>query len=302
MYNYTDIKVQNKHDYWSLLYLHLAQAAMEGCGRGAEGAIRAAMQRMGAAHGEALLKRHRKEGVLTNLQNFYRSFPRCVDDPRMRLLILSDTQQVQLWEVHTCANADLWNKAGEGSLGAFFCEEYPAYAMLAYTEGKGQANLSKRITCERDNHCRFSMYCRPANMPKEQAALSFGEGSAALPMDESDGSRNERTAMLTISTLRYLFEALGERFGNEGICAFANGLRAASNDIAPLLRVQASHTLRPCDAEFLKANFPLSLSADETLWQMWGSEQAREQTKINLLDRLSGLLELDEKENRYVHV
>ena len=270
MYDINEIKLQNKFDIWAIVYLHLAKELVAACGRNGEGAVRDGIRRLGAAEGKRLRELHLSQGIKTNLLSLYDSCTHCVKDPRVRKKVLTHSPEVELFEIYTCPAADLWNKRGEGKTGSFFCEEYQYALVGEYTKNRGQRNLSMELTCPRDNDCRFSMYYRAANVDAATREVSFGDSAAASPLETDD----ERLCRMTIDTVRYMLEAACERFGSEGECAIANGLRAAAKEIIPFCAKKADDTRGRCDAEFLKLNFPVALDCSDEGWK--GADRARE--------------------------
>ncbi len=287
MYDINEIKKQNKFDIWAMLYINIARSLMETCGRNGEGVARDAMRRLGAAEGKTLLEKHASQKIKTDLQNLYKSCGRCIVDPRVRLNVLKDIPEVQLWEVYACPAAAMWNKLGSGKLGSFFCEEYQYALVDAYTEGKGQRNLSMKLTCPRDNDCRFSMYYRAANIDKAQRERSFGEGAEAAPVETDD----DRLRRMTIATVCYMLEAAKERFGTEGECAVANALKAAAKGVIPFLVLKASDTRGDCDREFLDQNFPVSIDGTDAEWV--DAEHAKELFTAYILNAIKSEFKLN---------
>lgn len=280
MYTYTDIKLQNQQDAFSAMYLCIARSITDLCGRRTgERVLREACRRAGRASGLKQRQRLRRAGVKTNLHNLYHCGQDFVEDPRVRGQEIFDEEDRQIWEVYTCPLADFWNRRGGGKLGSFYCEEYQYARVLAYTEGVGQLNLSKELTCPRDNFCRFSLYFREANMSRERAKESFAhcdpgyEPPKDLPADVSFG---EGIRDMTISIYSYILETAEEICGHEGVCAVAEGLKQWTQEAISAMRVQAEHTLCPLDADFAAKNFPLALDASgDPAWEPYG-DQARD--------------------------
>ena len=279
MYTYADIKLQNKQDAFSAMYLYVARSILELCGaRVGEGIIREAMRRAGRASGEAQLARFRESGVKANLHNLYHCSRDFVDDPRVRGQEIFDEEARQIWEVYTCPLADFWNKHGESKLGSFYCEEYQYARVLAFTEGVGQLNLSKVLTCPRDNFCRFSVYFREANMSPERAKETFAHCDPGYQPPESpaDVTFGEGIRDMTISVYSQLLAVARERCGHEGVCAVAEGLKKWAVQAVEAMKVQAAHTLKPLDAEFVEKNFPLSVdAASDPAWNGCADPDAR---------------------------
>jgi hypothetical protein len=265
MYTCADIVQQNQQDAFSAMFLCLGREILALCGtRAGEGVIREAVRRAGRRDGQRQLERLRELGAPTDLHGLFHCGRPRVEDPRTRKKVLFDEKDRQIWEVYTCPMASFWNRFGEGRLGSFFCEEYEYAKVLAYTEGAGQLNLSKNLTCPRDNFCRFSAYFREANTPPERAAEAFPPSGA--PQEETPAAGfGEGIRDLTISVCCRLLETAGERCGSEGVCAVTEGLKKWAAQAVEALRTQAGHTLRPLDEVFVRENFPLQ--AEEPVWE-----------------------------------
>ncbi|MDR1732719.1 MAG: L-2-amino-thiazoline-4-carboxylic acid hydrolase [Synergistaceae bacterium] len=290
MYNITEIKDQNQQDCLSLLYLHLAGSLAECCGRSAAGTVREAIRRMGRDMGSSLRKKHVAAGVKTNLRSLYGVGLEYRTDPRMYEEVLADSEEVCLWEVRTCPMADLWNRAGAGEIGLWYCEEFQRGLVTGYTGGRGQMNQSTFLTCRRDNHCRFSAYLRAANLDGEQRRESFpfpGEetGPSAPPL--KDATFAEGIGLQFIKMYGCLLEAARERHGDEGVCAVALGLRRLAGEVTPLMKLHAAHTREVCDEAFLRLNFPIAPDvSQDPRWLDCVDPDAPRLMQINLLNAL----------------
>lgn len=297
MYNIDEIKVQNQYDCWCLMYLSVARSIMDVCGRAGEGVIREAVRRSGASRGLAMRKRLEAAGLKPNLSRLLALGEDFAVDPRFRANILRQDEQVALWEVYTCPFADLAKERGERDLAHFYCEEcYHAY-LAAFTSKKGQTNLSKKLTHRGDNHCRFAAYYRPANLaPEARAAVfpEFDEGykapaaSAAALLDAKAATKR-----LFLDLYRRLLEVAVERFGAEGSCAVALGLRELAPELARAMRLHADATGTVANEAFLELNFPLELdSGKEAYWKDDEARDAKEFLDINFLCIFKGELAL----------
>ncbi|HHW27005.1 MAG TPA: L-2-amino-thiazoline-4-carboxylic acid hydrolase [Firmicutes bacterium] len=293
MDNIHEIPLQNQQDCWAMLYMHLCASMVEYCGQRAKGAIREAVRRLSEDRGRTLRESHLAAGAKTNLKTLYGGFD-CLPDPRVRQTILAETDQVRLWEVYTCPVADLWVKAGHRDLGLCYCEEYQHALLKAYTGGKAQVNLSALLTCDRDNHCRFSVYYRRANLSDAQLKESFSEpGQSGSEVVPTSPSFRDGLNALSIKTYYYLLEVAEERFGKDGVVAVTAGLRELAAALAPVLKTHADDTLNTCDRDFLRENFPLALETDsESLWAQYSGHNAPLLLQVNLLDRLKKALGL----------
>jgi hypothetical protein len=289
MYNITEIKYQNQQDCLSMLYMYVTESLVKHCGRGAEGAVRAAVRDMGRDWGCAIRRKHLDAGVKTNLYSLYNTGLEYLKDPRMCEDLISESEEVRLWEVRTCPLADLWNKAGAGERGLWYCEEFQRGLLWGYTDGKGQMNQSTFLTCRRDNHCRFSAYLRAANLEgkRREESFSFPGEIPSVPKEMGNASFAEGIRIQFIRMYCYLLSSAKERHGNEGVRAVALGLRRLSDELVLTMRRHAEHTLERCDEAFLKLNFPIALeTSEDDLWRRYDANDASKLIQINLLDRM----------------
>ena len=138
-----------------------------------ETVLREGIRRAGRDSGRRMLERVRSNGLSTNLKNLYaEGVTDRVDDPRVRGAVIVDEDDRRIREIYSCPMAHLWNTNGASRAGSFFCEEFEYARVLAYTEGKGQLNLSNTLTCKRDDFCLFAAFFREANMTPERAEES----------------------------------------------------------------------------------------------------------------------------------
>lgn len=278
------------------MYLFVCQSILELCGaRSGEGIIREAVRRAGGESGYAQRKRLLEAGLKTNLHSLYHCARDYMEDPRVRCNQIFDEEERQIWEIYTCPLADYWNKRNGSKIGSFYCEEYQSGRIAAFTDGIGQVNLSKLLTCSRDNFCRFSVYFREANMPVERAKEAFAHCDSEYTEPEhppADVSFDEGISNLTILTYYYLLEVAEERFGQEGVCAIMEGLKKWSAEAITALRTQADHTLMPLNLEFVELNFPLSLNTDnDSAWKEHSGHSACKLMKNFVLDSIAAALD-----------
>lgn len=281
MYTYADIHLQNKQDAFSAMYYYVSSSILSLCGaRTGEGIIREAVRRAGCESGQAQLASLRQAGIKVNLHSLYHCGCDLAADPRVRSKLIFDEEDRQIWEIHTCPMADFWNNRDAGKLGSFFCEEFQRARVLAYTEGVGQLNLSRTLTCPNDNACCFSAYFREANMSPARAKESFAhcdEGYTPPASQPANASFDESIRNLTISIYYRLWETARERCGQEGVCAVAEGLKQWAVQAQEALASQADRTLMPLNAEFVSKNFPLSVdAASDPAWQSCPDTSARD--------------------------
>ena len=286
MNNIEEIKGQNQFDCFIKMYTHVANEILDTCGTRGERAVRNALQKYGEDRGKSLRKAHREQGIKTNLSALMAAENCCGEDPRFFRNTVDATQQVQLWEVYSCPLAHMWRRMKSERAGSFYCEECVHSIVKAYTGGKGQANLSDRMTCERDTYCRFSLYYRPSNLDEEQKNESFG------PEEAGKAEPVYVVKEHFIKLYYYLLKEAAELLGQEGINAVAGGLRRLAKDMEETLKIEADHVGRPVDREFLRDFFPVETEKKEALWEEYASNDARNLLMINLIRPLENALNL----------
>lgn len=288
MYNFSDIKLQNKQDAFSAMYLYVSRSILDLCGsRIGEGICREAMRRAGRESGSAQRKKFLEANIKTNLKTLIHCARDYVPDPRFRGAEIFDEEERHICEVYTCPMADFWNKHSGGKLGSFFCEEYHYARLLAFTDNVGQLCVSNTLTCPRDNFCRLSAFYREANLTEEAAKKSFAhcDPGYIAPEPPADADFGDGIGRLTISVYYYLLEVAEETCGEEGAVAVAEGLKQWAAQAVSALTVQADHTLLSMDAEFVTRNFALSThSASDPLWKGHTGHKARELMQSLVLD------------------
>lgn len=281
MNNINEIKTQYQFDFFIKMYTFTANRLLESCGNAGERAVRNALQKYGAELGESLRRQHLEQGIRTNLASLMASENCCGEDPRFFRHTLKATEQVQLWEVYGCPLARLWKQMGADRAGMFYCEECVHSIVLAYTQGKGQANLGERLTSERDSRCSFALYYRPANLDDEQREQSFSSENSPLP------SRQYVISDHFIKLYSRLFEEAGSQLGTAGINAIAAGLRDLAANAADSMSIESRHTDLAPDLSFLDSFFPIHMDADQDpLWEILGADNARRLLEINLIHPL----------------
>lgn len=286
MYTIDEISVENQQDFFSRLYLFLAQQMLETCGRSGEGVVREAIRRFGAARGQALREKHIRSGLKANAQSYILASDSATDT-RERGVLLKLSEEVCLREVYTCPRAHLWANYMAEDLGLWYCEEFDRARFLAYTGGVGQHNLSERLTCPRENHCRFSIYHRRANTAPEDIANSFSQDPISAELPEEIAAFHLSLGELCARLYCAVLAAARERFGAEGERAVATGLRQLAEDEAAFLVRKAEHTSNPCDTFFLNENFPLPLQAqNEPFLADCTDKSAARLLQVNLLDHM----------------
>ncbi len=292
MYTYHEIKLQNKQDAFSAMYMHLSRSIQELCGvRTGEGVIRKAVRCAGADSGLAQLQKFRRMNMRTNLHSLCHCASDLADDPRVRKRRIADEEDRQIWEVYTCPLADYWRRNRCEKLGSFYCEEFQRARVAAFTENAGQLNLSKKLTRPEDNFCCFAAFFREANMPPARAREAFSRDDAACAGPKEPlaaAGFDESIRNLTISIYCRLYESAEERCGGEGVCAISLGLRAWAGEAGETPRMQAAHPLRAMDASFLRENFPLSAGGQaDNEWEQYASRDARLLMERLVLDPLA---------------
>lgn len=250
-----EIKSQNKFDCFVKMYGYIAQAVLDAGGNRGERAVREAVIRYGSELGENLYKLHTENGKRTNLHTLLAAENCCGEDPRFHRHPVKDTEQVQLYEVFGCPLETIWRKDGCTQAGKLYCEECVHSLLKSYTHGKGQANVSNMMTCERDSFCRFALYLRPANMDEEQKEQCFGAGREK----EADERKEYRTEEHFLLLYGHLAAAAEEVLGLDGTAALIRGLNRLADSTALSLVKEAERTGEVLNGEFVRKYFPLEL-------------------------------------------
>lgn len=193
-----EIGLQNQQDFWAMLYLYVGRSILDVCGRRGEKAVRRAVREMAREKGKKLASSYREKGVKTNLETLFAGGNHCSDDPRVRLEVLRQDEDIRIWEIYTCPMASLWLDAGEAGLGTMYCEENQHGLVEGFTGGVGQLNLTKKLTCHRTNGCRADDYCRfPPTTGRPTAAGSSAKPASPRPTRSTSPMcrRNRRPAV-----------------------------------------------------------------------------------------------------------
>ena len=296
MFTINEIGTENRNSVFPRMFYFLAKSLSAACGDGGEGAVREAVRRYGSGSGIRLMEAHQERGRKQNVKSYYCASD-IPNDSRIREKILCLNEEVGLKEVYTCPYADIWRRYGASDIGNWFCEEYEKAKFEAYTAGYGQAHLSSRLTCDKENHCRFSMYYRMANIPSDDVQRCFTDNRHKDAEDEDyENQFFMGSAKQCLMLYHSFYEAAGERLGYDGICAIARGLKMLANDVIAVMQMQAKHTLCRCDEEFAKVNFPLPLQVTDRVYEEdQEHKDANSILKKNLLDPVCKALELMEE-------
>jgi hypothetical protein len=157
-----ELKIMNLQDSWTKLYYYLAKNLVEMFGIEGEQALREGIRNFGVDRGTTLRKEHLKSGLQPNLKNLF-TYGDLPGDPRFRRNKIELTPQTRFSETLVCPMASLWKEMGGMNLGRIYCEEFHHAKFSAYAPHT-QVNLTKTLTQDGDEFCRFSVYLRPANL------------------------------------------------------------------------------------------------------------------------------------------
>lgn len=265
------LRAMNYQDTWSKLYMHLAKALASDYGIEGEAAVRKAVRDFGTDRGKSLRKLHEKHGLKLNLYNLF-TFYDLPNDPRFRRNKISLTPQERLSETLVCPIADLWAKMGGKALGRVYCEEFHHAMFTAYAP-KAQVNLSQTLTQEGDDHCRFSVYLRPANMNEEERKASFEEFDPYYDKTGVTGvecpPHRVGFGILCAKLYYHMVQAAKDRFGAKGLDTIARATRAFATDIYSFLKARAEATGEEFGEAFVKQNCPIEFPASGKLGGVW---------------------------------
>lgn len=287
MYSYSEIPFQNQQDCLSSLFLTLGDQIMKVMGRKGETVIRKAVQKFGVSLGEETREKLKQEGKRQSLKELAEQKDLFLD-PRFRIMPIR-TRQQELWaEVHTCPIADYMKEREGSGIGLMFCEEFCHAFFKGYTDGKAQTNLSKVLMGPFDNHCRFSIYYRPANLEADKREQVFDQETTGEEADLPDRKLLHNTEWLQKLYLRLyasLYEEAEALCGKEGICAIALGLRTLAETQRKDLEKWASARRMPCDATFIEDNYPVQLDEEKNVFSSYLNKEEETLFRENFLKR-----------------
>ena len=269
--DYADgLRAMNYQDIWSKLYYHLAKWLVQEHGLEGERALRKAIRDYGVMRGRALREKHFRAGLKLNLYNLFTYYD-LPNDPRFRRNKIRLTPQERLSETLVCPIADLWSRMGGKSLGRIYCEEFHHAMFQAYAP-RTQVNLSQTLTQDGDDHCRFSVYLRPANMDEMERKASFEEHDGPAQSSNSGclvPDYREGFGALCARLYYCTFLASAERFGEHGIETMKHATRAFADDVCSFLDEKASCLGQTLDARFAWDNCPVDPPRDGRLTGVW---------------------------------
>jgi hypothetical protein len=169
--------------------------------------------------------------------------------------------------------ADLWNEMGGKSLGRIYCEEFHHAMFNAYAP-KAQVNLSQTLTQDGDNHCRFSVYLRPANMDFDERKLAFEEFDLThQPFSGiyDNGTPKNGFRILFVKLFGHIasvaleklspFEKIKEELGFS--------VSELAEEVLIRLKKDAIERNIPFNKEFIYENCPVAFSNDELANDIW---------------------------------
>ncbi|HHV79552.1 MAG TPA: L-2-amino-thiazoline-4-carboxylic acid hydrolase [Firmicutes bacterium] len=264
------LRAMNYQDTWSKLYLHLAKGLVAEFGLDGEAAVRKAVRDFGVDRGKALKALHEKYGLKLNLYNLF-TFYDLPNDPRFRRNKISLTSQQRLSETLVCPIANMWASMGGKELGRVYCEEFHHAMFMAYAP-KAQVNLSQTLTQEGDDHCRFSVYLRPANMDEAERRASFEEFDkdyvkpAVYP---ECPSHRAGFGVLCAKLYYHMVRVAKERFGAKGLEVIGRATKAFAADMYTFLKGRAEATGDAFNEAFVRENCPIEFPVNGKLGGPW---------------------------------
>lgn len=277
-----EYQIQNLQDIWAKLYIYLAKSLTEDLGIEGERALRHGIRNFGIDRGGALREKHLETGMKLNLYNLFTYYD-LPGDPRFRRNKISLTPQERLSETLVCPIADMWESMGGKKLGRIYCEEFH-HAMFGTYAPKAQVNLSQTLTQEGDNHCRFSVYLRPANMDSEERKISFEEFDPEFKEEKVKEyempSAREGFEMLCIKLYYNIALTALSRFGEKARESLGKALEEFAADVAAFLKKQSLALGEVLDEKFIEANCPISIMPSKTAEMLWNSYADKEPKEI----------------------
>ena len=250
-----ELQIADCQDIWSKLYYYYAHTYIETFKQDGERILRKAIRAFGVDRGTALRGKQEKAGLEINVKNLFTYYD-LPDDPRFRRNKIKLTEQERFSETLVCPIADLWIKYGAKKLGRIYCEEFH-HAMFGAYEHAFQIDLGQTLTQDEDNHCRFSIYGRPANIPG-------GKFHRGLPSEEKFTVPDYRSGFETLVirlSYRMISLALSE-FGDKARQPFAEALEDFEKDVADQLIKRAEAMKVQLGADFINLHCPISIMSD----------------------------------------
>jgi len=276
-----ELKIGNMADIFSMLYLYLARALVKDLGVEGELLLREGIRNFGVDRGEALRKKQIQAGLKINLYNLF-TYSDLPPDPRFRRNKIKLTSQERFSETLVCPMANIWAKYNGKELGRIYCEEIHHAKFRAYAP-KTQVNLSQTFTQD-DNHCRFSLYLRPANMNLKERQISFKEFDADyLPkqkLEFKSQTHREGYEMLSLKMYYHITSLALLKFSTKAETLFINSLNDFALFVHEFLKEKALPLGMVVDEKFVEENCPISLKPTETSRKIWGYYTDKEPERI----------------------
>lgn len=284
MYGKEEMQIINLDDNYTLLYPFLARSLIERCGERGEKAVREGTRRFGRDRAETLRDKHIKMNVKINMHSLFAVGHDLPSDPRFRRELKALNPQERVSHTLYCPMAAIWKEYGCMDIGRIYCEEFHNACYGTYAYGYTKVNLAKTQTQEGDEYCAFNVVLRPENLPDELKPVCFAEFdpqyegplSEILPAYGKSGF-----GTLFIKLYFHLLTTAEEMLGKEGVEAVRLGLNQLACDAAVRLLKSAKEQGVPMSREFVDANYPLALDADqEPLWNLYSGNNGKEAKRL----------------------
>ncbi len=276
------LRVMNYQDIWSKLYLHLARNLIEMNRIEGESALRESIRQFGITRGKRLRETHIKSGLKINLFNLFTYYD-LPNDPRFRRNQIRLTPQERLSETLICPIADMWKEMNCKAIGRIYCEEVHHAIFGAYAP-KTQTNLAQTLTQDGDDHCRFSVYLRPANMDLAERRESFEEYDdkpTPQTIEYQCPSHRDGFGALCALLLYCSCDVVANRFGSQGLAILQKGVREFAMDVSEFLQKKAESLDEKFDEIFIRSNCPIEFPIDGHLSGEWKTYE--DKTAENML-------------------
>lgn len=270
-----ELQIENYQDSWSKLYLHLAKNITETFGIEGEVALREGIRNFGIDRGDALREKHKETGLKINLYNLF-TYGDLPGDPRFRRNKINLNPQERFSETLVCPIANMWIDMNEKKLGRIYCEEFH-HAMYGTYAKKAQINLGQTLTQDGDNHCRFSIYLKPANMSEDERKNSFEEFDPEYNHEniKEYNMPNARDGfnMLCIKIYYNLVSTVLSKFGDEAIDPIKKATKDFAADIIKLLEEKSEALAQNMDKKFFEMNCPINMDINkDKTWDLYTNQ------------------------------
>lgn len=264
--------IQTPVDSWAMLYCEIGAALNRSFGAAGRSVLRQAVRDYARERGQRRRRELEQEGCDIDLNTLFSVGSDFPMDYRLRCESICLEDQRLLANVAYCPMADIWNRLNNSEIGVIYCEEfYHAYVKGALSS-KCQVNVTQMLTHSWDNICRFSFYCRPANLEDKPDKTCLDRQEVIEYKNREKDVKDLVSAqwsLLFAACYRNVVQVLGE----EGQTVLRDAMYSLSGKMGALLTAQFPEGVACSDcyiADLVPLFGPLGAGAD------WGLETSAE--------------------------